>query len=166
MSPTIIWFTGLPASGKSTLAERTRDALAATGRAAVVLDSDVVRDCIGASSYAADARDAFYRALAGLAAMIARQGVIALIAATAPRRAHRDAARIPGTRLVEVWVRATLAECEARDVKQLYARARAGELDALPGIGVAFEPPEHADVIATGGRDDSALAAITRLVAC
>jgi adenylylsulfate kinase len=166
VTPTIIWFTGLPASGKSTLAERTREALAATARAAVVLDGDTVRDCIGARGYAADDRDAFYRALAALAAMIARQGVIAIVAATAPRREHRDAARIPGIRLVEVWVRATLAECEARDVKQLYGRARRGEVDALPGIGVAFEPPEHADVIASGGRDDPALAAITRLVAC
>lgn len=165
MSATIVWFTGLPSSGKSTLAERTRAHLAARGLAAIVLDGDRVRAALGAHAYGGEERDAFYRALAELAALVAEQGVVALVAATAPRREHRALAARPGGRFLEVWVRTPLATCEARDAKGLYARARRGELAALPGVGVAFEPPEHPDVVAEGGLDDEAIAAIARLVA-
>lgn len=161
----IVWFTGLPASGKSTLAERTRDHLVSVGRPAIVLDGDALRVILGAHAYGDTDRDAFYRTLAALAALIAHQGVIVLVAATAPRREHRDFARQTGCRFIEVWVRATLAECEARDYKDLYARARRGEIATLPGVGIAFEAPEHPDVIADGGMDAGAIAAIARLVA-
>jgi adenylylsulfate kinase-like enzyme len=127
MTGTIAWFTGLPASGKSTLAD-------------------------------------FYRALAELAALIAGQGPIVLVAATAPRRVHRDHARFASGRFLEVWVRATPAECEARDIKGLYAQARRGDITTLPGIGVPFEAPEHPAVIAKGGRDGAAVTAIVQQV--
>jgi adenylylsulfate kinase len=151
----VVWFTGLPASGKSTLAWRLRDRLRGSP---VVLDSDELRDVLGAASYASSDRDAFYGALARLAALLARQGHVVLVAATAARRAYRDAARALAPRFVEVWVRTPLSECEQRDSKGLYARARAGEAPALPGVGVAYEPPESPDVIANGGFDDAALA--------
>ncbi|MCX5745160.1 MAG: adenylyl-sulfate kinase, partial [Proteobacteria bacterium] len=127
MTGVVVWFTGLPSSGKSTLAQLVRDALAP--RTSVVLDSDELREILGATSgsYGASARDAFYRTLAGLAAMIARQGLIALVAATAPRRDHRATARTLAPAFVEVHVRTPLATCEGRDVKDLYARARAGD---------------------------------------
>ncbi|HET9624794.1 MAG TPA: adenylyl-sulfate kinase [Kofleriaceae bacterium] len=161
-SGSIVWLTGLPASGKTTLAERTRAALAGDGRAAVVLDSDALRDVLGAHGYAAGARDDFYRALADLAALLAAQAVIVLVAATAPRRAHRDRARQSGHRFLEVWVRTPRADCEARDVKGLYARARAGEITELPGVGAPFEPPDDAGVIADGGHDATAVDRICR----
>jgi adenylylsulfate kinase len=156
----ILWFTGLPASGKSTLAERTRAALVGRGRAAVVLDSDAVRDVLGAESYADGARDDFYRVIADLAGLLADQALIVLVAATAPRRAHRERARTGRRRFLEVWVRTSQADCEARDGKGLYARARAGEITTLPGVGVRFEPPAHPDVVADGGFDAAAVAAI------
>jgi adenylylsulfate kinase len=162
----IVWFTGLPSSGKTTLARRAQARLAAARRAAVVLDSDELRDALGAPSYAPGDRDRFYRALAALAALLAGQGVVVLVAATAPRREDRDRARealdrgpAPG-RFVEVWVDTPLAECEARDPKGLYAQARRGAADQLPGVGVAYEPPMSPDVTANGGFDDAALAAI------
>lgn len=162
--PTIVWFTGLPASGKSTLAARARDALAASRHVAIVLDSDTLHAVLGAHAYATGDRDAFYDTLAALAGVIAKQGVIVLVSATAPRRAHREAARATGCRVVEVWVRTPLAECEARDPKGLYAGARRGDIATLPGIGVAYEPPEHPDVIADGGHDDGAIATLIALV--
>jgi len=156
----VVWLTGLPASGKSTLAERVRARLA---RAAVVLDSDAMRELLEASSYAAEDRERFYRVLARLAAHLAHQGLVVLVAATAQRRAYRALARELAPRFVEVWVRTPAVECARRDVKGLYARAGAGEI-ALPGIGAPYEPPLQPDVTADGGLDDGAAAAIHALV--
>jgi adenylylsulfate kinase len=153
----VVWFTGLPASGKSTLAERVRERLGG-----VLLDSDALRDVLETADFAD--RDAFYRRLASLAALLARQGHIVLVAATAPSLQHRARARTLAPRFVEVYVATPLAECERRDPKHLYARARAGEALLLPGVGVAYEPPPAPDVVADGGTDDAAVAAIERRV--
>jgi adenylylsulfate kinase len=165
----IVWFTGLPSSGKTTLARRAQARLATAGRPAVLLDSDELRDVLDAHAYAPADRDRFYRALAALAALLARQGVIALVAATAPHRRDRERAReaigsSPAGRFVEVWVSTPLAACEARDPKGLYAQARRGETGQLPGVGVAYEPPVSPEVTANGGYDDAAIAAIGRYV--
>lgn len=156
MTAPIVWFTGLPASGKSTLAELVRQRLAAANRAALVLDSDALRDALGAHAFDDGHRDHFYRTLANLAALVARQDVVALVAATAPRRTHRDFARSTSCDVIEVLVDTTLAECEARDPKQLYARARNDPATQLPGVGVVYEAPAHPDVIAHGGFDATA----------
>jgi adenylylsulfate kinase len=158
----IVWFTGLPSSGKTTLARRVRDHFVRTGRASVLLDSDPLRDLLGAHSYAPEDRDRFYGSLAALAGLLANQGIVVLVAATAPRREARDRARgeVGDGRFVEVWVRTPLADCEARDPKGLYARARRGEASELPGVGVAYEPPLSPEVIADGGFDDAAVAAV------
>lgn len=163
MSGAIIWFTGLPASGKSTLARRVYAHIAATGRTSVLLDGDEVRNILEIRSYAPDDRDRFYRALAGLAALLANQGIVVLVAATAPRRQDRDRARaqvIGDGVFIEVWVKTPLPECEARDPKGLYAQARRGDARELPGIGATYEPPLAPEVIADGGLDDTAVPAI------
>ena len=159
MTGAVVWFTGLPASGKTTLAERVRDRLGG-----ILLDSDALREVLGAASYAPADRDAFYHRLGALAALLARQGHLVLVAATAPRRAHRDAARALTPRFVEVHVTTPLAECERRDPKQLYARARTGQAPELPGVGAAYEPPTAPDITAAGGMDDAAVIAIERHV--
>lgn len=161
MTGTVVWITGLPASGKSTLAERVRARL---GARSLILDSDALRIVLEADSYATTDRDRFYRVLANLAAALAHQGLVVLVAATAQRRAYRELARRAAPRYVEVWVRTPAAECAQRDVKGLYARAAAGELPALPGVGVPYEPPSSPDVTAEGGLDDAAAAAIQALV--
>jgi len=159
----VLWFTGLPASGKSTLAIRVRDLLAVR-RSCVVLDGDAVREALGATTYSDSDRDGFYRSLGNLAALIARQGHVVLVAATAPLRVQRDHARAAAPGFVEIWVRTPLSACEARDPKGLYARARRGDAPTLPGIGAPYEPPLAPDVTADGGLDDAAAAAIERLV--
>lgn len=161
----VVWFTGLPASGKTTLANHVRDRLVPRA-SCVLLDSDELRDVLGEHAYAPADRDAFYRTLCKLATLLARQGHIVLVAATAPRRAHRDHARAEAPSFVEVYVRAPLDECEARDVKGLYARARTGNAATLPGVGAPYEPPLAPDVIAEGGFDADAAATIDRLVTC
>lgn len=162
----VVWLTGLPASGKSTLAARLRERLEALGRAAVVLDGDEVRQALWPRpGYSEEERDAFYRTLGGLAALLARQGLMVLVAATAPRRAHREAARALWPRFVEVFVDVPAEECARRDPKGLWARARAGEAPTLPGAGAIYEPPEAPEVRAAGGEDAAAVEAVLRRVA-
>lgn len=156
-----MWLTGLPQSGKSTLARAVRDRVAPR-RSCVVLESDDVRAVLGAERYGAGERDAFYDILARLAGMLARDGHAVLVAATAPRLAHRAAGRAAAPRFLEVWVATPLAECEARDTKGLYARARRGEAPELPGLGAPYEPPVAPDVTARSGRDEAAIAALAR----
>ncbi len=160
----IVWITGLPQSGKSTLASRLRARLAPR-RSCIVLDSDEVRAVLGAQRYDDAGREAFYHTLGGLAALLARQGHAVLIAATAARRAYRTAAAAAGPRYVEVWVRTPVAECEARDRKGLYAEARAGRAPQLPGMGAPYEAPITPDVIADGGLDEQALERLEALLA-
>ena len=158
MSGVVVWLTGLPRSGKSMLADAVRARLVAGGRRPVVLDSDVVRAALlPRPGYDDEARDAFYTTLAQLAAMLAHQGHVVLVPATAHKRAYREAARELAPAFVEVHVATPLAECKAHDRAGLYAStARA----ALPGVGVAYEAPTAPEVVATGGEDARALAAI------
>ncbi|MBX3160423.1 MAG: adenylyl-sulfate kinase [Deltaproteobacteria bacterium] len=157
---TVVWFTGLPASGKTTLARRVRELLPE----ATLLDGDELREVLGAGGYERGERDAFYAIAGRLAALLARQGRDVLVAATAPRRRHREAARALAPRFLEVHVATPREACEARDPKGLYARARAGEAPRLPGAGEPYEPPVAPDVVATGGDDAAAVAAIVSAV--
>jgi adenylylsulfate kinase len=161
MTGAVVWFTGLPASGKTTLALAVRDRLP---RPPVVLDSDELRAALGATGYTAAERDAFYASVGALAILFARQGHVVLVAATAPRRAYRDAVRTAVPRFVEVWVKTSPQECEARDVKGIYAQARAGAAPDVPGIGAAYEPPLRPDIVAEGGGDDTTADAIVAVL--
>jgi adenylylsulfate kinase len=165
MKPMVVWFTGLPAAGKTTMAERVRDRLAAAGLHAELLDSDALRPLLAPERGYRDAdRTEFYLRLAELAAVLARRGEIVLVAATAPLRAHRQTARELAPRFAEVFLEVPVTDCEQRDIKGLYARARAGSAPDLPGVGAPYEPPEHPDVVARGGRDQGAIDAVVRLV--
>lgn len=159
MSGAVVWITGLPGAGKSTLAERLAARLRAGRRACAVLDSDAVRDALGAPAGRGEAeRDAFYRVLAALAALLAGQGLVAIVAATAPKREHRARARALALRFVEVHVTTSAEACARRDPKGLWARAARGEIAGLPGPQAAYEPPQAPDVVAEGGEDAAALA--------
>lgn len=144
----VVWLTGLPSSGKSTLAGRVAEKLRAQGVAVVVLDSDEVRASLRpVPSYEEAGRDAYYETLARLAALIAVQGCTVLVPATAHRRAYRARARALFPAFLEVWVDTPLAECVRRDAKGLYARARQQGLSSLPGVDAAYEPPDHAELV-------------------
>ena len=161
----VVWFTGLPSSGKSTLAERVRAALRAQGQMALRLDGDEVRRAlVPPPGHWPSERDAFYETLARLAGLLAKQGAIVLVAATAHRRAHRERGRELAPRFVEVHVTTPVEECERRDAKGLYALARAGKAPLLPGVGVVYEVPEKPDVVATGGEDGAAIALVLSLL--
>lgn len=159
----VAWLTGLPASGKTTLGRRLVARLRAGGVAAVLLDSDEVRDALGRPPGRGPAeRDAFYLALARLAALLSRQGLAVVVAATAARRLHRTRARALCPGLVEVHVATSPEACARRDPKGLWAAARGGRVRDLPGAGAAYEPPRRPAVTASGGRDRRALEALVR----
>jgi bifunctional enzyme CysN/CysC len=146
-----IWITGLPASGKSTLAAAVEARLLAGGRPAYVLDGDNLRHGLnGDLGFSDDDRKENVRRTAEVSALLADAGVVALVALVSPFAADRDAARAAhdrrGLAFLEVHVATTLAECERRDPKGLYARARAGELAGLTGVGAPYEPPERPDL--------------------
>lgn len=155
----VVWFTGLPGAGKSSLAERFAARLRAAGVATALLDSDQVRDALVPPPGHDDlSRDAFYRTLAGLAAMLARQGLVALVPATAHRRVWRELARALSPRFVEVHVDTSLDECRRRDPKGLYAAA--GALPHLPGVNVPYEPPRAPELVVHPGDEARAIDAL------
>ncbi len=145
----VVWLTGIPSSGKTTLAKKVAALLGPGGCA--LLDGDEVRaSLVPTPGYDEAGRDAFYRTLGQLAATLARQGQVVLVAATANRQRYRDEARALAPRFVEVFVDTPLATCRARDAKGLYRAGAAG----LPGAGADYEVPRapelwvHADDVA------------------
>ena len=159
-----IWFTGLPASGKSTLAVEIEALLIGAGRPALRLDGDNLRHGLnGDLGFSADDRAENVRRTAHAAALLAEAGVVALVALVSPYASDRDLARRihadAGLAFFEVWVSTGLAECERRDPKGLYAKARAGELPGLTGVGDVYEEPESPELEIGGAEPIPAAAA-------
>lgn len=159
-----VWFTGLPASGKSTLAVEIEALLVGAGRPALRLDGDNLRHGLnGDLGFSPEDRAENVRRTAHAAALLAEAGVVALVALVSPYASDRATARAiheaAGVPFLEVWVSTALAECERRDPKGLYAKARAGELPGLTGVGDVYEPPEHPDIEVGGAEPIPAAAA-------
>lgn len=159
----VIWMTGLSGSGKSTIAIAVERMLHGRGRFCVVLDGDNVRTGINSNLGFSDAdRTENIRRIAEVAKLFARQGVIVLCCFVSPTIAIRaQAATIIGANdYIEVFIDTPLEECERRDVKGLYAKARTGEVKDFTGISAPFEPPAAPDIrITTQGRSEEETAA-------
>jgi adenylyl-sulfate kinase len=163
-----LWMTGLPGSGKSTVAAGVEAQLLGQGRSAYVLDGDNLRHGLnGDLGFSAEDRTENVRRTAEVSALLADAGVVVLVALVSPYRADRDAARAVhearGLPFLEIHVATSLEECERRDPKGLYARARAGEISGLTGVDDPYEPPEAAEVVVGGG--ESVEQAVARVVA-
>jgi len=162
----VVWITGRPGAGKSRFAKRALEALRAAGRSTCRLDGDELREALRPEpGYEAGERDAFYETLANLAALLANQGLVVLVAATAHRRAFRERARERAPEYLEVFVDVEQLELERRDPKGLYRALREGRLSGVPGGDVDYEAPERPDVRATGGDDGGALEKLIALLA-
>ena len=165
MSGAIVWFTGLPSSGKSRLARRIQADLDQNREPCCVLDGDRIRALLHPQpSYSEADRDNFYLTLGELATELSQQGLVVLVAATANRRAYRDQVRARAAHFIEVWMNAPLDECRLRDAKGLYAHFAEGVVQGLPGEDLAYEAPESPEVKAHGGDDNPALAQILALL--
>jgi sulfate adenylyltransferase len=144
-----IWFTGLSGSGKSTTAEVLTVLLQEHGRQVTVLDGDVVRTHLSKGlGFSKEDRDINIRRIGFVAAEIVRHGGTVVCAAVSPYRATRNDVRnmVGGGRYVEVYVDTPLEECERRDVKGMYAKARRGEIKGFTGIDDPYEPPRRAEI--------------------
>lgn len=138
----VLWLTGLPSAGKTCLARELVGLLAERGMAVQILDSDELRRVLTPDpTYSPQERDWFYDTLGYIAALLARNGVRVIVAATAPRRDHRRAARQRVERFAEIYVHCPVEVCRSRDAKRLWQRSDAGQITNLPGAGASYEPP-------------------------
>ena len=142
----MIWFTGLSGSGKSTIALGVERELHRRGLLCRILDGDNIRTGINAGlGFSADDRRENIRRIAEVGKLFVDTGIITLAAFVSPTNEYREMARqiIGPDDFFEVYVSTPLEECERRDVKGLYARARRGEVKDFTGISAPFEAPEH-----------------------
>lgn len=145
-----VWFTGLSGSGKSTTAEVLELLLLEYGRRATVLDGDVVRTHLSKGlGFSKEDRDTNIRRIGYVAAELARQGGLVICAAVSPYRTIREEVRsmVGEDQFVEVFVNTPLDECERRDTKGMYAKARRGEIKAFTGIDDPYEAPLNAEIV-------------------
>ncbi len=144
----VLWLTGLPASGKTTLGEGLQAALSGRGYPVELLDGDQIRaglsNDLGFSP--ADRRRQGQR-VAFVAKLLARNGVAVIVPLISPYRDVREAARAQIERFVEVWVRCPIEECIRRDPKGMYAKALRGDLPDFTGVSAPYEEPDHAEVV-------------------
>ena len=144
----VIWLTGLPGAGKSTIATLVAEVLRRQGVDTVVVDGDEVRATLSSDlGFSLDDRNENVRRVAELADRHAAAGQLVIVALISPLRRHRELARrTVASRFVEVFVNASLDECVRRDPKGLYARALAGHLDEFTGVTSPYEPPGAPDL--------------------
>ncbi len=143
-----LWFTGLPCSGKSTVAERAEEALLERGLNVELLDGDVVRTNLSKGlGFSKEDRDTNIRRIGFVCHLLTRNGVVAIGAAISPYRAIRDENRKLIGRFVEVYVECPLEVCKQRDVKGMYAKAERGEIKEFTGVSDPYEEPLDPEVV-------------------
>jgi adenylyl-sulfate kinase len=145
----LLWFTGLSGSGKSTLAVALEERLHQQGFATYLLDGDNVRHGLNAGlGFSAEDRTENLRRIREVGKLMVDAGLIVLASFVSPYRSDREAVReAMGEDFAEVYVSTPLEVCEARDVKGLYAKARAGEIPHFTGISAPYEAPENAEAV-------------------
>lgn len=147
--PCILWLTGLPAAGKTTIARKIAGRLQELGVRAFVLDGDDLRRGLNSDlGFSRDARNESVRRAGHAARLLVDAGTIAVTALISPFRRHRERIRVlaGGDRFVEIFVDAPLEVCERRDPKGLYASARAGGIRDFTGIDSPYETPDNPDI--------------------
>ncbi|HSN54294.1 MAG TPA: adenylyl-sulfate kinase [Candidatus Sulfomarinibacteraceae bacterium] len=164
-----VWFTGLSASGKSTIATRVDQLLTERGRHCYVLDGDNIRFGLNRDlGFSPEDRNENIRRIGEVAKLFTQAGIINLTAFISPYRADRDRNRdIQEPRdFIEVFVDCPLEVCERRDPKGLYARARAGLIPEFTGISAPYEPPAEPELVLHTEREteeESAMTVVTYL---
>jgi adenylylsulfate kinase len=149
-----LWFTGLSGAGKSTIANIVVDSPLAAERPVEILDGDEVRTYLSKGlGFSKEDRDTNIRRIGWVAAVLARNGVVSVTAAISPYRSVRDEVRGWIDNFVEIHVATSLEDCEARDVKGLYAKARSGEIPEFTGVSDPYELPLAPElVLETAGK--------------
>ncbi|MGQ0647607.1 MAG: adenylyl-sulfate kinase [Gemmatimonadaceae bacterium] len=142
-----VWFTGLPSSGKSTIAREVYQRLYDRGCAAELLDGAEVRESLSRGlGFSREDREENVRRIGYVAKLLSRNGVIAICAAVSPYRASRDEVRRNTTNFIEVYVQCPVELAETRDADGLYAKAKRGEIAEFTGVNAPYEPPSTPEV--------------------
>lgn len=146
-----MWLTGLSGAGKSTIGRAVAAEIECRGRCVEFLDGDVVRTHLSRElGFSQEDRDTHIERIGWFASRLMRHSAVVVVAAISPYEAARAAARSlieENGVFVEVWVKATVGECARRDVKALYARAYAGEIQQFTGVSDPYEPPVRPEVV-------------------
>ncbi|GAB1533061.1 MULTISPECIES: adenylyl-sulfate kinase [Brevibacillus] len=146
----VLWFTGLSGAGKSSLANAVEHELHQRGLASYVLDGDNIRHGLNRGlGFGAEDRQENIRRIGEVAKLFVDAGVITLTAFISPYREDRELARnlVEAGEFIEVYVKCSLDECERRDVKGLYRKARSGEIGQFTGISAPYEEPLQAELV-------------------
>jgi adenylylsulfate kinase len=159
-----VWITGLPASGKSTIASAVRAQLTARGVDIAVLESDALRAILTPHpNYSEEERDQFYRQMIYIGMLLVEHGVPVIFDATANLRVYRARARNQIRHFLEVYVDCPLSTCMDRDPKGIYRQALEGSTATVPGLQEVYEKPETPDLVIDGKRE-APEAAAARLI--
>lgn len=143
----VVWFTGLPSSGKSTIAQAVYQRLFDRHLAVELLDGSEVRESLSRGlGFSREDREENVRRIGYVAKLLSRNGVIAICAAVSPFRATRDEVRSNTTNFLEIYVDCPVAVAESRDADGMYARARRGEIIEFTGVNAPYEPPTSPEV--------------------
>ncbi|TYC15647.1 adenylyl-sulfate kinase [Bizionia gelidisalsuginis] len=145
----LVWFTGLSGSGKSTIANGVEQELYKKGVKTYILDGDNIRNGINSDlSFSPEDRTQNIRRIAEVSNLMIDAGIVVLAAFVSPYKKDRDNIRsvVKDVNFVEVYVNASIEECEKRDVKGLYKKARRGEIKNMTGISAPYDAPENPDI--------------------
>ena len=145
--PAVLWFTGLSGSGKTTIGKALKDKLEALGLPVEWLDGDVTRDFLPQTGFSKEERNAHVIRTGFIARTLEKNGLFVVATYISPYRDAREKVRAMCSRFVEIHVATPLEECERRDVKGLYAKAREGKISQFTGIDDPYETPEHSDLV-------------------
>jgi len=144
----VVWFTGLPGSGKTTIVRKLEKILRSALLRVEVLDGDEVRKWLSPDSgYSRADREIHIRRVAHVAEILARNGVIVLVSLVSPYRSSRSYARGLISRFIEVYTKCPLEVCIARDPKGLYKKALEGKIDNMTGLQDVYEEPENPELV-------------------
>ena len=152
-----LWFTGLPCSGKSTLAELLAEEFKSRGRFVEIMDGDEVRKHLTKGlGFSREDRDENIRRIGYVCRLLSRNGVIAIAAAISPFRAIRDEVRAGHqSSFIEIYVDTPLELCIQRDVKGMYKTAIAGEMKNFTGISDPYEPPTSPEIVIQTAKENA-----------
>ena len=142
----VIWLTGLSASGKTTIGDTLAENLKTLGHRVEHLDGDLVRKMFPGTGFTREERDRHIKRVGYLAAMLEKHDVFVVASFISPYREARAFVRSQCNNYIEVYISTPLEECEKRDPKGLYKKARAGEITNFTGIDDPYEPPENPEI--------------------